>query len=221
MADAVGNVFFFITPIGEPGSAERKRADSLQNYILATAIDGIAEIVRADEIAEPGSITAQIFSYVVETKYAVADLHGFNPNVMYELGVRHSFNLPTILRIDYDQKMPFDLFSERAIQIDLSDLSSHETLSMNIRKFILSIDNGIKYTSPVLANTKLKSEIAEKTIATISQLIDSVDALEFSVEDISSNIDTLNYNIDSVNDDIGDKLSLLFKLVNKKIKKSD
>ena len=45
------------------------------------------EAVRADEIAEPGSITSQIMQRIFDDDLVVADLTDHNPNVFYELSV--------------------------------------------------------------------------------------------------------------------------------------
>jgi hypothetical protein len=45
----------------------------------------------------------------------VADLTDANPNVYYELAVRHSFRQPVVLLIDHEQKPLFDIQSLRSI----------------------------------------------------------------------------------------------------------
>ncbi len=53
---------FFVTPIGKIGSDERKRADDILKHVLRDALNEQFEIVRADEVDDPGTITGDIIS---------------------------------------------------------------------------------------------------------------------------------------------------------------
>jgi hypothetical protein len=47
-------------------------------------------VFRADQIDTPGMTTSQVLRAVQESDLVVADLTGHNPNVFYELAVRHA-----------------------------------------------------------------------------------------------------------------------------------
>ena len=82
---------FVITPIGEDGSETRRRADQILRHVIAPAAEACGfETVRADQIAEPGLITTQIIQHIIDDPLVIADLTGSNPNVFYELAVRHA-----------------------------------------------------------------------------------------------------------------------------------
>ena len=52
---------FEIAPIGPEDSATRKRSDKVLRHIIRPVVESLGyEAVRADEIAEPGSITNQV-----------------------------------------------------------------------------------------------------------------------------------------------------------------
>src|SRR5436305_380329 len=73
---------FFIAPIGEPGTEDRKRSDGVLKFIVKRAAEELnLEAVRADEIAQPGQITLQVISHILGAHAVVADLTGRNPNV--------------------------------------------------------------------------------------------------------------------------------------------
>jgi hypothetical protein len=46
--------------------------------------------VRSDKIPRPGDVADQIFAHLRDDPLVIADITGGNPNVMYELGARHT-----------------------------------------------------------------------------------------------------------------------------------
>jgi hypothetical protein len=119
---------FFIAPIGEEGSPIRRRSDPVHRHIVSPAAKAVGlKAVRADELAAPGRITNQIIDHLLHARTAVADLTGRNPNVFYELGVRHMANLPVALIVAHDEPaLPFDLAQMRVIRYDHTSLDSAE-----------------------------------------------------------------------------------------------
>lgn len=117
---------FFIAPIGEDGTETRKRSDGVRDWVVKPATREAADLttVRADDVGEPGQITAQAVQHCLEAKAAVADLTGGNPNVYYELSVRHGAQLPVVLIAEQGTKLPFDISQSRVIFFDHTDLSS-------------------------------------------------------------------------------------------------
>ncbi|MFJ9566839.1 hypothetical protein ACIRQQ_43250 [Streptomyces fuscichromogenes] len=114
---------FVIGPIGDPhaahGSPEREAYEhhlGIFEQVIAPACEkhGITA-VRADGIANAGDINEQICRHVVESDLIVADVSGGNPNVMYELGLRHITGKPTI-HIGEAGQLPFDIASIRTIR---------------------------------------------------------------------------------------------------------
>lgn len=73
-------------------------------------------VVRADAIDDPGQITLQIIDHLVYAKAAVADLTGHNPNVSYELAIRHVARLPTV-RGGKVRALPFDTAQMQTIDL--------------------------------------------------------------------------------------------------------
>jgi hypothetical protein len=108
---------FVIGPIGEEGSEKRKLSDDILKYMIEPAAEkcGFKEVLRADLLAVPGEITRQIIEHLIEDDLVIADLREHNPNVFYELGVRHSTGKPCIQIADKAGRLPFDLFVFRTI----------------------------------------------------------------------------------------------------------
>ena len=118
-------ICFYITPIGEEGSEQRKHSDMLLECIVSPVLEEYGlKAVRADKIDKPGIITNQILDYITKSKMVIADLSYHNPNVFYELAVRHMKGLPTIHLSRSSDKIPFDIGNFRTITLDMSDLYS-------------------------------------------------------------------------------------------------
>lgn len=79
------------------------------------------EFSHAGDEDNQQNILADIISPIYAADVILADLTGLNPNVMYELGLAHSFNKKTIIITRDDLgKLPFDLKQYRA-----KDYSTH------------------------------------------------------------------------------------------------
>jgi len=76
------------------------------------------EIIRADEVSEQGTITTDILTRLLFSDFVIVDITYPNPNVYYELGIRHCCKLGTILIKDKDisTHAPFDVSHERYIE---------------------------------------------------------------------------------------------------------
>src|ERR1043166_10028507 len=59
------------------------------------------QIVRADEVQKTGAITRDVVQWLATADLVIVDLTDLNPNVFYELGVRHALRANgTIMIID-------------------------------------------------------------------------------------------------------------------------
>lgn len=128
--ESLDDVCFYITPIGDEGSDERKHADVFLSQIVEPAIDKLGlglRVVRADHIDLPGLITAQVVEHVLRARLVVADLSFHNPNVFYELALRHATGKPTIHLCREADALPFDMKDVRTIRLDTTDIHSFVT----------------------------------------------------------------------------------------------
>jgi hypothetical protein len=134
MAEPANNTCFVIAPIGDSGSDIRKRSDQILKFIIAPAAIacGYDEPIRADKIDESGFITNQVIQHLIEDAIVVADLTGENPNVFYELAVRHAFRKPVIQLMQVGQKPPFDVNGLRTVNISHTDLEIAESAKQQI-----------------------------------------------------------------------------------------
>jgi hypothetical protein len=78
--------------------------------------------VRADKISTPGMITAQVIDHLVRAPLVIADLSFGNPNVFYELALRHASRRPVVQIIRAGDHLPFDVGQFRTVPIDMTDI---------------------------------------------------------------------------------------------------
>lgn len=132
---------FVISPIGQKHSKVWKHAELVLNYIIRPALeDGNAFVVRrADDNSHAGMITVQVVNCILEADLVVADLSFLNPNVFYELGLRHSTKKPTIHLASNDTVLPFDNADHRTIFYDIDDWQSHQTALQTMREYAATI----------------------------------------------------------------------------------
>jgi hypothetical protein len=116
------SVCFVIAPIGEEGTEPRKHSDMVLESLVERALEGQGlEVIRADKIGDPGMISAQVVEHLLNARLVIADLSFHNPNVFYELAIRHMVGLPTVHLIRKSDPVPFDLKDFRTIHIDTTD----------------------------------------------------------------------------------------------------
>ena len=183
---------FIICPIGEEGSETRKGADESLKYIIEPAcVNKGYRVVRADKISDSGMITQSIIENILTAELAIVDLTGRNPNVFYELAIRHSHGLPTILITRDDlSSLPFDIHNVRTIQYDLS-ASGADKARNAIENVINSIENGGTVVNPVtsvsgILQMSLDSSADKDTV--LSELLLKVNSIPDSLDRLESNI---------------------------------
>jgi hypothetical protein len=119
------NICFYITPIGSDDSEERKHADLFMSSLIEPALAELGlTVVRADKIGEPGMITSQVLEYLKRSRLAIADLSYLNPNVFYEVALRHALRLPVVQLIRKADRLPFDVNQLRSLVFDTTDIYS-------------------------------------------------------------------------------------------------
>lgn len=121
--DNLSNVCFVVSPIGDEDSIERRHADLVLGSLIEPSLSELGLIaVRADQISKPGLITGQVIDHIVRAKLVIADLSFGNPNVFYELALRHAIRLPVVQLIRKGDKLPFDVGQYRTVELDMTDI---------------------------------------------------------------------------------------------------
>lgn len=171
---------FFIAPIGTEGSEQRKRSDGVRDFIVKPAVAELGlKTLRADDLASPGQITLQVIEHVLRAKAVVADLTGANPNVFYELAVRHTAKLPVVLIAEHGEieHLPFDIQQMRVISLDHQDLASAAAAKEHITRHLEEALGGA-VDSPIATVLNLEAlEQGTSVERTLAELVTRVDDL--------------------------------------------
>ena len=144
---------FIITPIGENGSRTFRDAKGvIESSIRPVLIKyGFKDIKPAYEIKESGMIGNQIIERILYDDLVVANLTGVNPNVMYELAIRHVISKPIIHICERNTMLPFDIKDFRTIFYD-NDMLGAKELEMELEKYVREIDFTKEYNDNPICN---------------------------------------------------------------------
>lgn len=116
-------ICFYVSPIGDAGSDIRKHSDLFKSSIVEPAMLELGlTVVRADEIETAGMITTSILEHIRHSRLVIADLSLRNPNVYYEIALRHACRMPIVQIRKKGENIPFDVNQVNTITIDDTDL---------------------------------------------------------------------------------------------------
>ncbi|GAI24788.1 unnamed protein product [marine sediment metagenome] len=93
---------FVIMPVSKTCSCTKQEWTSIFNEMIRPAVTG-SRLSFTCERAKPrtGSFIRDILNELNTADVVIADLTDMNPNVYYELGVRHTLRNRTILKVSY------------------------------------------------------------------------------------------------------------------------
>jgi hypothetical protein len=160
----------------------------------ATQLD--LKAVRADQIAAPGQINLQVIDHLLNAKVAVADLTGLNPNVFYEIGVRHAVRLPLVMIAEKDTPLPFDIANMRIIFYSYNDWSSGDKCREDIvAQLRQTLDKGV-VDSPVATSVNLTSlSRGDATEQGVAEMVQTVEGVARIQREILTSVDRLTFEL--------------------------
>ncbi len=129
---------FVVMPIKKLGSPEHSHFRAVFNNIKQIVEKTGYSVIRADDVQRSGAITKDIVSRLAVSDLVIADLTDLNPNVFYELGVRHALRgKGTVMILDEKRtpEIPFDLSAYRVIKF-VGDLPGIESLTQALTQFL-------------------------------------------------------------------------------------
>ena len=150
MNKATNGICFIVMPFGRTEEEVRWYEGWYKEAIKPAVEEAEFEPVLSATEETPSAINDEIRRHLAFDPMVVVDLAGFkpsdppNPNVMYELGIRHAMNLPVVMMAWKGQKLPFDVGNQRAIMEDRDFLSLKENRDKLVA-FIVSAAAGEYY----------------------------------------------------------------------------
>lgn len=187
-------VCFVIAPIGDPDSETRKRSDQVLKHVVRPAVTSCGyKAVRADEIDKPGMITSQVIQHVVNDALVVADLTERNPNVFYELAIRHALRKPLVQIIRKGEAIPFDVAGTRTIYVDHKDLDSVEAAKNEIIEQVRTLEkdsSDIETPISVSLDLQLLRQSEKPEERSLADLVAAVVELRASLTKVEQRIGT-------------------------------
>jgi hypothetical protein len=170
-----------ISPVGDPGTDARKRADQVFKHIIEPVVSELGYAARrAEEMGLPGIITGKLLAAVADSDLVIADLTDHDANVFYELAIRHASQRPVVQLIDSAQRPPFDLADMRTIQLDIHDLDSAEDARRQLEDQIERANTSSRVDTPIASAKAMKTlwESQEPAAPVLAEALNEIRALE-------------------------------------------
>lgn len=166
-----GKTCFVIMPFGEKKDIDGQPVnfDVIYKDFIKDAVEGLnLKCIRCDEIAEAGWIHSKMFEYIFSADVAVVDITSLNPNVFYELGIRHALKKSvTVLIRKAGTPTPFNIQGFQMLEYKPDDSQNLESGKQKIREFIKNGIAGQVLDSPIYeVLDNLKVERKPKRIGT-------------------------------------------------------
>ncbi|MBL7838241.1 MAG: DUF4071 domain-containing protein, partial [Bacteroidetes bacterium] len=110
--------------------------------------------VRGDEILESGIIDKSMYALLIYADLVIADITTFNPNAIYELGIRHAAKpYSTIVMKEKEGNIPFDINHNKTFTYShMGDVISGKEIDRcknDLRKLIIAVDSSKATDSPL------------------------------------------------------------------------
>lgn len=129
--------------------------DVTYNSIIRPAVEKSGyKCVRGDEVLESGIIDKSMYALLIHADLVIADITTFNPNAIYELGIRHAARpFSTIVMKEKDGNIPFDINHNKTFTYSHmgEDIGSKEAerCILALTNLIIEVDRAKETDSPL------------------------------------------------------------------------
>lgn len=160
---AEGRKCFIITPIGDLDSEIFRMAKGVIESVIKPLLleHGYDDIKPSYEINQTGMITTQVINRIIDDDLVIANLTGNNPNVMYELCLRHVTSKPIIHICQNGTTLPFDIKDSRTIFYK-NDMLGVQELREQMDLFVQEIDYDKDYSDNPIYNAKTMGKLLKE-----------------------------------------------------------
>ncbi len=129
--------------------------DVTYNNIIKPSVESAGfKCVRGDEVLESGIIDKSMYALLIHADLVIADITTFNPNAIYELGIRHAAKpFSTIIMKEKDGNIPFDInhnktFTYTHMGEDIGTKESERCIKA-LTNLIIEVDKAKETDSPL------------------------------------------------------------------------
>lgn len=181
---------FVIMPIKKEETDEHEHFLTIYSkYVKPILGEFQYEIIRVDEDIVPGPIDKKLVNYLATSDLVIADLSTLNPNVFYELGIRHALKAKgTILIVDdsITPHIPFNVHNYTTIHFN-QEAKGLGKLMEKLRKTIKELQtSNITSDNPIydwIDGQKARNRVdSSGEVINYSQLIDILDHAKFEAD---------------------------------------
>lgn len=130
-----------------------------KNIIKPAVLNAGFECVRGDEVIESGIIDKSMYALLIHSELVIADITTFNPNAIYELGIRHAAKpFSTIIMKEKDGNIPFDInhnkiFTYSHMGEDIG-VTEADRCVKELTNLIVQVDKSKETDSPLFHNIR-------------------------------------------------------------------
>jgi tetratricopeptide (TPR) repeat protein len=171
-------VCFVIMPFGKKPVGKRTvDFDRIYDEIFEPAIKAVTlpeggklRPARTDKDFFAGDIGLEMFEYLHKARFALADITGLNPNVMYEIGVRHTVRQSgTAIFRQSNSAIPFDINHIKAFPYSYRPADNAKAARALIRRVLRESMRHNRIDSAVQAS--LRQQQAEPRVEQLDALL--------------------------------------------------
>lgn len=137
-------ICFIIMPFKKVGTDLHRHYRALFDNVMKPAVEQFGyRVHRADDASKSGAITREVVEYLAAADLVIADLTELNPNVFYELGLRHALRGRGTIMVHDDSQtdLPFNIATYRVIKFK-GDVAGIGFLANELAKYINEIQTG-------------------------------------------------------------------------------
>lgn len=190
---------FIIMPIGSTSEIHTEEfwKNHFENFLKPVIENDFKDLTVKRSEALRGDILNQIIHDLVESSIVIADITEFNPNVMWELGIRQSFKHGTITIAEEGTKerLPFDFAHKGTLFYNLS----HHPYSREHKKFLTNLRKAIQdcLSNPTRPDSHVLENIHRGELYEIIKREENMRKLDAIIEEFNMNIETLKHSLET------------------------
>jgi tetratricopeptide (TPR) repeat protein len=176
---------FVIMPFGkrlDEADVEVNFDEVYEKFIKPTVEGEGLKCVRCDEVDEAGNIHKRMFQLIWHADVAIVDVSTPNPNVFYELGIRHALRgAVTIIIRNKNASLPFNIVNMNAVEYDFAGGKGDDEARTRIGN---AIRTGLKDgRSDSHVNETLDLKISDRP-----RVIGSCDIYSYAIKNTNKNL---------------------------------